>query len=103
MPYPKTSNIEDGFAFNRYEGTVFTKDEFEVSLKEFLPLLKTTEPVKTYPDPNPDKSGFRWWECMGYKIPCGGIHVSTLDEIGDIDVSYSCKKGCTTVKFTLKK
>ena len=38
--------------------------------------------IKTYPDEN-DKNK-RWWECMNWKMPCGGTHVKSTKEIGKV-------------------
>jgi alanyl-tRNA synthetase/misacylated tRNA(Ala) deacylase len=97
--HPETSVIEDGFAFNRYSGGDFDVTIIDEANAKFLETLKTGAPVTTYPDT--EKKGFRWWECLGHKIPCGGIHVSQLGEIGDVRISTSTKKGKITIKFTL--
>ncbi|MDR1392210.1 MAG: hypothetical protein LBJ09_03360 [Clostridiales bacterium] len=99
IPYPKISSIEDGFAFNKYENSDFDIKTLEKINERFLELLKTNIEVKTYPDAN--KKGFRWWEFDKNKIPCGGIHVSKLSEIGDIKIDTSTKKSKINIKFTL--
>lgn len=38
--------------------------------------------IKTYPDEN-DKSRMLW-ECLNWKIPCGGTHVKSTKEIGKV-------------------
>lgn len=64
--------------------------ESETPISEKLPaieaesnqLIEENHPIKTYPDENnPDKW---WWECMEWKMPCGGTHVHSLGEIGKI-------------------
>ncbi|MCL2164963.1 MAG: alanyl-tRNA editing protein [Oscillospiraceae bacterium] len=99
IPHPSTSSIEDGFAFNRYEGHTFDLAILDEANAKFQEVLQTNTPVITYPDK--DKEGFRWWECAGFKIPCGGLHVRQLDEIGEVKISSSTKKGKITIKFTL--
>jgi Ser-tRNA(Ala) deacylase AlaX len=66
--------------------------------EEFQNRLKTGAQIKTYAEEGTD---FRWWECMEHKIPCGGLHVDNLNEVGDVDITFSNKKGNITVKFTL--
>ena len=97
---PKVSSIEDGFSFNKYPKNFIDSAILEEANKKFFDLLRENIPVLTYPDPLRD--GFRWWECVGYKIPCGGVHVCNLQEIQNVDVSKSVKKGFLTVKFTLR-
>jgi len=64
--------------------------EHETLLTELLPpieeetnkLIEQNAEIKTYPDENkPDRW---WWECIGFKYPCGGTHVKSLGEIGKI-------------------
>jgi Ser-tRNA(Ala) deacylase AlaX len=45
-------------------------------------LFNQDNDIKIYPDPkDPNK---RWWECKGWKVPCGGTHVKNTNEIGNI-------------------
>ncbi len=99
IDYPVTAAIEDGFAFNKYPENAFDRSILEKVNAEFIDLLKVDAPVITYPDT--EKKGYRWWECMGYKIPCGGIHVNNLKEIDYVNIKVSCKRGFVTIKFTL--
>lgn len=99
IPHPQTSSIEDGFAFNRYDGSDFDVSIIEEANRRFQEIIKTDLDVKTYPDEQ--KKGYRWWECDGYRIPCGGVHIHKLNEIGNVDISFSTKKRKITVKFTL--
>ncbi|MCP4646887.1 MAG: alanyl-tRNA editing protein [bacterium] len=64
--------------------------EYETSLSELIPpveeetnkLIEQNAEIKTYADENnPDKW---WWQCMGMKYPCGGTHLKSLGEIGEI-------------------
>jgi alanyl-tRNA synthetase/misacylated tRNA(Ala) deacylase len=96
---PDVSTIEDGFALNRYVTGSIDISLLDEANNKFLEALKTHTQVVTYPDP--EKQGFRWWECLGYKIPCGGIHVDYLDEITQVSVSINNKKGYHTIKITL--
>jgi len=99
IPHPKTSSIEDGFAFNKYDTGTFDIAILDKASVKFLEVIGKDTPVTTYPDT--EKEGFRWWECLGHKIPCGGVHVKQLNEIGNVLISSSSKKGNITVKFTL--
>jgi alanyl-tRNA synthetase/misacylated tRNA(Ala) deacylase len=97
---PDVSTIEDGFALNRYvTGSIDDSFLDEANFK-FLEVIKTHTQVITYPDK--EKQGLRWWECLGYKIPCGGIHVDYLDEIAQVSISVNNKKGYHTVKISLQ-
>lgn len=99
LEYPITAAIEDGFAFNKYSGNILDNMIIEEANSLFFKLIKSQEQVITYPDA--EKAGYRWWECMGYKIPCGGIHVSSLNEIDNVVIKVSFKKGHVTIKFIL--
>lgn len=96
---PKVSSIEDGFAFNKYPKDFINGDIVEEANKLFLGLLGQDIAVLTYPDLS--KENFRWWECLGYKIPCGGVHILNLQEINHVNITSSTKKGFLTIKFTL--
>lgn len=40
--------------------------------------------IKTYPDEkNPN---YRYWECNGWKVPCGGTHPKSTKEIGKVQL-----------------
>lgn len=97
---PKTSDIQDGFAFNRYESKDITQDLVDSANSLFKDVVAKGAEVKTYPDAT--KKGFRWWESLGFKIPCGGTHVADVREIGDVSIEYSKKGGKPTVTITLK-
>lgn len=100
LPYPKTSDILDGFAFNRYESEEITE---EIALKagELLKeAIKKGAPVKTYADDS--RKGFRFWECFGWKVPCGGTHIENISEIGDFSLRFSKKKGMPTINLEIK-
>ena len=102
LEYPISSNIEDGFAYNRYNETAFDPALFIEATKQFLELIKTDEVETTYKDPEADNPNFRIWECMNYRIPCGGIHVDKLSDIGEVTIETSHKKKVNTVKIFVK-
>ncbi len=58
--------------------------------------------METYKDPESEDANMRLWEFEGYIIPCGGIHVDFLQEIGNVEVQTSHKKKTNTFKITLK-
>lgn len=97
---PKTADIEDGFAFNRYEDNSFTEADVEQANQELISLIQQGAGIQRHPDA--EKVNFWWWECLSYKIPCGGTHVRDVSELGDIAIQYSTKKGKPNVKITLK-
>jgi alanyl-tRNA synthetase len=96
---PKTSDIQDGFAFNRYAKGIVTAPLVTNAADSFRALVETGAEVMTFPDPA--KTNFRWWECLGYRIPCGGTHVANIKEIGTAEVRYSEKKGNPTINIAL--
>jgi Ser-tRNA(Ala) deacylase AlaX len=95
---PKVSSIEDRFAFNKYAVESFDYEKLGRINEEFRNWLKAGAQVRTYAE---EGTNFRWWECAGHKIPCGGLHVDNLNEVGGIDITFSNKKGDITVKFVL--
>lgn len=99
LDYPIISTIEDGFAYNKYDENSFDIEILEDVQKRFYELIKTSNKVVTYPDL--EKDNYRYWECMNYKIPCGGIHIDTLNEVGNVKVEVSHKKKAITVKILL--
>lgn len=99
LDYPTASNIEDGFAYNKYNETSFDSGILDEVTKAFNELIQNKETVITYPDP--DNPNFRYYECMNYVIPCGGIHVDTIDQIGNLKIETSLKKKVITIKLTI--
>lgn len=99
LEYPLTADIENGFAFNKYRQGLFDDVVLESANSEFLLAIKSDSEVHTFPDA--EKNGYRWWQCEDYKLPCGGIHVSKLSDIGDVKIIISKKKGHITIKFVL--
>lgn len=99
LPYPETSDIQDGFAYNRY-GTAKISEELVMKANVLLTkIIEEGKVVENYPDE--EKEGYRWWEVDGYKIPCGGTHIKNMNEIGKVEISYSEKKGKQTIRFSL--
>lgn len=99
LEYPLSSNIEADFAYNKYPEGLVNDEVIEHVNMMFKKTIEEDHKVSTYPDEN--NPLYRYWTCMDYVIPCGGIHVSSLKELGVINVSYHTKKGVTTVKLTL--
>ncbi len=99
LPFPKVSDIQDGFVFNRYESSEITPELVEKTNEAFRIAISQGAEVKTYPDVA--KKGYRWWECMGYKIPCGGTHIKNISEIGKVEIKYNSKKGMPTINIKL--
>ena len=97
---PLLSTIEDGYAVNKYDENAFDINILEDVTKRFNELIKSDTKVITYPDC--EKNNYRYWECMNFIIPCGGIHVDNLNEINDVDIDISHKKKAITIKITLK-
>lgn len=100
LPFPKVSDIQDGFVFNRYESDEITAELVEKTNEVFRNAISLGAEVKTYSDTT--KKGFRWWECLGYKIPCGGTHIKNISEIGAVEIKYNRKKGMSTVNIKVE-
>lgn len=98
---PKTSDIQEGFVYNRYEenNEIITSEVMEAANKEMRDMISQGAEVITYPDP--EKEGYRWWQCLSWKIPCGGTHLANVKEIGNIDITMSRKKGMSTINIRL--
>ena len=99
ISHPIVSNIEDGFAFNRYDCEEITKEVVDKANEIFLINIQKGAEVTTYPDI--EKKGYRWWECLNYKIPCGGTHIKNLNEIGNVEIKYSTKNNLKTINIKL--
>lgn len=97
---PKLSTIEDGFAVNRYDETEFDATILDEVTANFMEIIKQDIKVETYPDDN--DPNFRYWKCMDRIIPCGGIHVDSLKDIGDVEVEVSHKKKAISTRIILK-
>ena len=97
---PLLSTIEDGYAVNKYDENAFDINILDDVTNRFKELIKSDTKVITYPDK--EKDNYRYWKCMNFIIPCGGIHVDNLSEINDVDIDISHKKKAITIKITLK-
>ena len=64
--------------------------EYPESISSILPEVeekaneqfKLDSVIKMYPDA--DDPNKRWWECKDWKVPCGGTHPKSTQEIGNI-------------------
>lgn len=99
VQHPKTSDIADGEAYNRYEGITLDQSVVSRATEEFRSVIAVGAPVTTREDET--RESFRWWDCLGYSIPCGGTHLRDVSEIGNVDVSFSQKKGKPKVTIRL--
>lgn len=99
MQYPTLSTIEDGFAVNKYNGEAASDEVLAQATERFLEFIKTDTPARTYADAeDPNR---RYWQCGECVIPCGGIHVDRMDQIGEVTVQVKRKKGEISVRITL--
>jgi len=96
---PKTSNIEDGFAFNRYDNGRITPEAVDQANALLRDRIAAGAAVSCRDDAT--RAGMRWWSCAGYDIPCGGVHIRDIAEIGPLDIAFSTKKKQQTITFTL--
>ena len=99
IEYPISSNIEIDFEYNKYPQDIITEEVIHFVQKKYEDLLKQNIEVITYPDEN--KEMYRYWKCMEYIIPCGGVHVLKLNEINNVVINAHSKKGITTIKVSL--
>ncbi|MFO7872801.1 MAG: alanyl-tRNA editing protein [Candidatus Undinarchaeales archaeon] len=67
--------------------------EMDENVNEYLPeiekktkkIIQNDLKIETYEDEN--EKGKRWWEISGkWKMPCGGTHVKSTSEIGEIEL-----------------
>ena len=99
LPHPVSSEIQDGVAANIYDTAEVTEELTRQATKEFINMVEAGAAVVTRDDAARD--GFRWWECLGYAIPCGGTHLKDVAEIGAVAVTYSRRKGKPRVTIRL--
>ncbi len=100
LPYPETSDLQDGFGINRYSiPNIVGADGAETIREELMAYNRQGIGISTYADKN--KAGFRYWKCGEYLVPCGGTHLSSTEEIGDFTLRTKTKKGKTSLTFEL--
>lgn len=98
---PKISDLhDDGTALNRYETKAPTDELARIAAEKMHGLVETGAQIETRDDEN--KPGFRYWECLGFVIPCGGTHLKDVKEIGGFSYEFSTKKGKPKIVFTLQ-
>ena len=97
---PMLSMIEDGYALNKYEENSFDINILPNVTKKFYNIIDKGADVLTYPDDK--KENYRYWKCLDYIIPCGGVHVDNLKDIGNVEVELTHKKKAITIKIILK-
>lgn len=97
---PSLSEVEEGFAVNRYPASDVDPVDFSEIERRMNEIIAKGEPASVTPDPkNP---GFRVWRAIGHEIPCGGLHVRDLSEIGPVSLVLHRKKGNVSVKVFLE-
>jgi alanyl-tRNA synthetase/misacylated tRNA(Ala) deacylase len=99
LPPPKTSNIEDGFAYNRYPEDLFAPEAVDPASAALLAMISEGAPVGGHADP--EREGVRYWTCAGFTIPCGGTHVRDIAELAGLAIEFKVKKKELTITFTL--
>ncbi len=102
LPVPITSDIgTDQTAYNRYETAEVTEEVAQQAFQKMNELVETGAPIETRDDPS--NRGHRYWECLGFTIPCGGTHLRDIHEIGAFEIAFSKKKGKPRVSFRLMR
>lgn len=96
---PLIADIEESFAYNKYPNAVVSSVDMPAVEREMNELFQTDTEVLTYADENDAR--YRYWKCGESVIPCGGIHVHRLSEIGRICLTPHAKKGKMTVRVEL--
>lgn len=100
LPVPITSDIgTDQTAYNRYETAEVTEELAQQAFQKMNELIVRGAPIETRDDPS--NRGHRYWECLGFTIPCGGTHLRDIREIGSFEMTFSKKKGKPKVSFHL--
>ena len=100
LPVPVTSDLNaDQTANNRYETSEITEELATHAFDKMQKLIEQGAPVATRDDPV--REGFRYWECLGFTIPCGGTHLRDIGEISKFGMTFSKKKGRPKVLFEL--
>ena len=100
LAFPATSDLQEDFGLNRYDRKdLLSEEQAQNVCAELNALTAANHPIRTYPDA--DKPGFRYWECNGWVIPCGGTHPAHTGEIGAITLKLNLKRGRTSLTFRL--
>lgn len=100
LEYPTLSLIDENFAVNKYKDTAFEMEIIDKAIEQFNLWINEDHEVITYADDT--NENYRYWKCMNVIIPCGGIHVNHLSEIGNVKISVSHKKKAYSVRIDLE-
>lgn len=101
IPYPKISDLSEDSGLNSYgEKAMIGEDKFSIAIEKFNKWSQEGYVIETYSDKEKGES-FRWWECEQWKVPCGGTHLNSTKEIGQITATLSLKKKSTNMVFEL--
>ena len=99
LVYPMLSTIEEDSAVNKYKNAAVSGIDFAAVEQRMNELFSTDTQVITYADS--ENPLYRYWKCMDWMIPCGGIHVHSLKEIGRIHLHTHTKKGNMSIQVFL--
>ncbi len=98
MGFPETSDLQPEFGLNRYDHReMLDAGQMERVMAEMNAFAAEGHAIATRPDP--EKAGFRYWECADWVIPCGGTHPRDTAEIGPVEVKLSLKRRKTGMTF----
>lgn len=97
---PTTSDLnDDRTGYNRYDLEEITQELAEQASVRMKEKISIGSAIKTIDDPL--NVGYRYWESLGFSIPCGGTHLRDISEIGIFDTTFSRKKGKPKISFSL--
>lgn len=103
LEFPSYSELQEDYGVNRYPTeNIITAEQLVEVVAQQNAWMAENHPILIYANDDPElPDWYRWWECDKWKIPCGGVHPSNTNEIGDFSAELISKKGNTTIKFSV--
>lgn len=78
------TNVNDTRDSSTYVGPQITDDQIIKLNSLSNEFIERDYSILCYSDP--ENPSYRFWECNGIKIPCGGVHPRNTGEIGNIAI-----------------